>query len=249
HLGSREYLFRHYDSEVQGRTWLRPGEGDATVLRVRPDRPLGLAFAVGGNPFWCANDPELGARHAVSEAARNVACAGARPWALTDCLNFGRPEDPQVLRERTGSPPALDLAREARLEELAVLAAEGRWVRAAHDVADGGLAVALAEMALAAPADLGLGVDADLGVLETAATLALFSERPGIVFEVSPERAARLFQTARDRSLLAWPVGTVAGHGRLRARLPGGGTLEWTVAELRAAADAALARLWNEELE
>ena len=278
------------------------------------------------------------------EAARNVACAGARPWALTDCLNFGRPEDPQVmgdleasleglavaaeslgglaahgeplpfvsgnvslynhtedravppspivmcmgvvrdvrcatglalrragdflvlvgeprdelggsaylrevLRERTGSPPALDLAREARLEELAVLAAEGRWVRAAHDVADGGLAVALAEMALAAPADLGLGVDADLGVLETAATLALFSERPGIVFEVSPERAARLFQTARDRSLLAWPVGTVAGHGRLRARLPGGGTLEWTVAELRAAADAALARLWNEELE
>src|SRR5439155_9649288 len=121
HLGSREYLFRHYDSEVQGRTWLRPGEGDATVLRVRPDRPLGLAFAVGGNPFWCANDPELGARHAVSEAARNVACAGARPWALTDCLNFGRPEDPQVMGDLEASLEGLAVAAES----LGGLAAHG----------------------------------------------------------------------------------------------------------------------------
>jgi phosphoribosylformylglycinamidine synthase subunit PurL len=343
HLCSREYLFRHYDSEVQGRTWLRPGEADATLLRVHPQRPLGIALAVGGNPYWCADDPELGARHAVSEAARNVACAGARPWALTDCLNFGHPGDAavmgdleasleglavaaealgglaahghplpfvsgnvslhnqtadravppspivlclgvvrdvaratgialrrpgdflvlvgeprdelggsayrrEVLRERSGPPPSLDLAREARLQELAVLAAEGRWARAAHDVADGGLAVTLAEMAMAAPAEEDLGLDVDFGVLETAAALALFSERPGIVFEVSPERAARLFQAARDRSLLAWPVGTVAAHGAMRARLPGGATLAWGVDDLREAAGATLARLWNEEL-
>jgi phosphoribosylformylglycinamidine synthase len=344
HLGSREYLFRHYDSEVQGRTWLRPGEADATVIRAHPERELGLAFAVGGNPWWCATDPELGARHAVAEAARNVACAGARPWALTDCLNFGDPEDPlvmgdleatleglavaaealgelaapghalpyvsgnvslynqtgpfaippspivmcagvlrrldratglalrrsgdflvlvgeprdelagsaylrELLREREGPPPALDLGREARLEALAVLAAEGGWVRAAHDVADGGLAVALAEMALAAPPDRGLGLDVDFGALEAEPALALFSERPAVVFEVSPERAARLFQAARERSLLAWPIGTVAAHGRLRGRLPGGATLEWSVDELRAAAAAPLARLWNEDLE
>ena len=63
HLGSREYLFRHYDSEVQGRAWLRPGEGDAGVLRAHPERDLGLAFGVGGNPFWCAADPARGACH------------------------------------------------------------------------------------------------------------------------------------------------------------------------------------------
>jgi len=91
---SREYLFRHYDSEVQGRTWLRPGEADAAVIRVHPERAMGLALAVGGNPHWCESDPELGARHAVAEAARNVACAGGRPWALTDCLNFGHPPTP-----------------------------------------------------------------------------------------------------------------------------------------------------------
>jgi len=343
-LGSREYLFRHYDSEVQGRTWLRPGEGDAAVVRVHPAHALGLAFAVGGNPFWCESDPELGARHAVAEAARNVACAGGRPWALTDCLNFGHPEEPRVmgdfeatleglavaaeslgqlashghplpfvsgnvslynqsgdravppspivmcagvvrdlttatglslrragdflvlvgeprdeltgsaylrdvLRERAGAPPTLDLAREARLQELAVLAAEGRWARAAHDVSDGGLAVALAEMALATPVERPLGIEVDFENLEAPIVLAMFSERPGIVFEVSPERAARLFQAARDRSLLAWPIGTVTEQPLLRARLPGGGRLEWTLEELRAAAASALERLWNEELE
>ena len=344
HLGSREYLFRHYDSEVQGRTWLRPGEADAAVIRAHPERALGIALAVGGNPYWCGCDPELGARHAVAEAARNVACAGGRPWALTDCLNFGHPEDPavmgdleatleglavaaeslgnlaahgqplpfvsgnvslynqvgekaipaspivmcagvvrdlsaatglalrragdflvlvgeprdeltgstyvrEVLGVDAGAPPSLDLAREARLQELAVLAAEGRWVRAAHDVSDGGLAVTLAEMLLAAPAERGLGLDVDFGALEAEPELTLFSERPGIVFEVSPERAARLFQGARERSLLAWPLGTVSAHPAFRARMPGGEAMEWGAAELAEAAGSPLARLWNEELE
>jgi phosphoribosylformylglycinamidine (FGAM) synthase-like enzyme len=51
---------------VQGRTWLHAGEGDASVLRVHPERPTGVAFAVGGNPFWCDGDPALGAAHAVA---------------------------------------------------------------------------------------------------------------------------------------------------------------------------------------
>jgi phosphoribosylformylglycinamidine synthase len=97
HVGSRHYLTAHYDGDVQGRTWLRAGEGDASVLRVHPERPLGVAFAVAGNPFWCDGDPALGAAHAVAEAARNVALTGARPWALTDCLNFGHPEDAEVM--------------------------------------------------------------------------------------------------------------------------------------------------------
>ncbi len=341
---SREFLFRHYDSEVQGRTWLRPGEGDATVIRVHPDRAMGLALAVGGNPFWCGSDPELGARHAVAEATRNVACAGGRPWALTDCLNFGHPMEPQVmgdiaatleglavaaealggmaargaslpfvsgnvslhnqsgdravpaspivwcagvvhdvttslglalqtpgdflllvgetrdeltgsayarevLGEPGGAPPSLDLAREGRLQELAVLAAEGRWARAAHDVSDGGLVVALAEMVMASSPPRGLGLEVDLAVLEVSPPAALFSERPAILFEVAPERAARVFQAARERSLLAWPIGTVAAAPLLRARLPGGDTVQWTAEELRAAAQAPLSRLWNEREE
>jgi phosphoribosylformylglycinamidine synthase len=90
-------LFRHYDSEVQGRTWRRPGEADAVVIRVDPGKPLGIAFAVGGDARGCGAAPEQGARHAVAEAARHVAATGARPWALTDCLNFGDAEDASVM--------------------------------------------------------------------------------------------------------------------------------------------------------
>ena len=67
--------------------------------------------------------------------------------------------------------------------------------------------------------------------------------------EVSPERAPRLFQAARERGIQAWPLGTVTDTSRLRARLAGGESVSWTAAELREAAGATLARLWNEELE
>ncbi|MFI5370038.1 MAG: phosphoribosylformylglycinamidine synthase subunit PurL [Candidatus Eisenbacteria bacterium] len=340
---SREYLFRHYDSEVQGRTWLRPGEADAAVIRVHPARAPGVAFAVGGEPAWCAADPELGARHAVAEAARNVACVGARPWALTDCLNFGHPEDAgvmgdleatleglavaaealgglaargeplpyvsgnvslynqvgrravppspivmcagvipdvttavgqalgragdflvlvgdvrdtltgslyarEVLRVSGTAPPPLELDREARLEELAVLAAAGRWVRAAHDVSQGGLALTLVEMLLASSTGDGLGLEVDLASLEAPADVALFGESPAIVFEVAPARAAALFQAAREHRLTAWPIGTVGAHGEMRLLLPDGTRLTWTPDELRAAVTTPLPRLWNEEI-
>jgi phosphoribosylformylglycinamidine synthase len=153
-----------------------------------------------------------------------------------------------LLAEPSSAPPGLDLEREARLQELAVLAAEGRWVRAAHDLSDGGLAVTLAEMIMASPPERGLGADVDLGVLEAETALALFSERPGVVFEVGPERAARLFQAARERGLLAWPLGTVTPSRALRVLEPGGEKLEWSAAELEAAAQAPRAALWNEEL-
>src|SRR5437867_7200413 len=152
----------------------------------------------------------------------------------------------EVLGERPGAPPSLDLPREARLQELAVLAAEGRWARAAHDVSDGGLGLALAEMVMASAPERGLGLDVDLTVLEAAAAMVLFSERPAIVLEVAPERAARVFQAARERSLLAWPIGTVAAAPLLRARLAAETTVAWSAEELRAAASVPLARLWNE---
>ena len=155
----------------------------------------------------------------------------------------------ELLGERGSAPPELHLEREARLEALAVLAAEGRWVRAAHDVSDGGLGIALVEMLLASPPGSGLGADVDVGVLEAESALALFSERAGIVFEVSPERAARLFQAARERGLLAWPIGTVSASGRLRILEPGGERWECEASDLRAVAARPLAALWNEEVD
>jgi len=101
-LGSKEWIYRQYDQLVQGDTVIRPG-GDAAVIRVRhpggEPTAKGLALSVDCNPRWCWLDPHVGAMAAVAEAARNVACTGARPLALTNCLNFGNPERPEIMWE------------------------------------------------------------------------------------------------------------------------------------------------------
>ncbi len=96
HLCSRRALFQHYDSEVQGRTVLRPGEADAGVLAPLPGAAVGVAVSCDGNPRIARVDPYLGGACAVIEAARNVACVGGVPAAITDCLNYGNPEVPEV---------------------------------------------------------------------------------------------------------------------------------------------------------
>jgi len=89
-LCSRHTVFEQYDHMVQTNTVVPPGEG-AAVLRLK-GLPSGLALGLGGNGRLAALDPWTGGAAAVAEACRNVACAGARPVALTDCLNFGDPE-------------------------------------------------------------------------------------------------------------------------------------------------------------
>ncbi|HTO53305.1 MAG TPA: phosphoribosylformylglycinamidine synthase subunit PurL [Myxococcota bacterium] len=96
-LCSREWVYRQYDQLVGSATVLRPG-GDAAVVRI-PETERGLALTTDCNPRWCAQDPYLGAQHAVAEAARNVAVTGARPLAVTNCLNFGSPERPECMWE------------------------------------------------------------------------------------------------------------------------------------------------------
>jgi phosphoribosylformylglycinamidine synthase len=153
----------------------------------------------------------------------------------------------EVLRERGGPPPALGLEHEARLQAFAVAVAEGRWAHAGHDVSDGGLAVALAEMLLSAPPESALGLEASLDSLEVEPAVALFSERSGLVYEVGFDRLPRLSQAAREHGLVAWPIGTVTDHAVLRALLPGSETVSWTVGELREAWGASLPARWNEE--
>lgn len=98
-VASKNHVFRHYDSEVQGRAVLRPGEADAGVIAPIPGNPVGLAFAVDGNPWYGIIDPYQGGALAVCEAARNVAAVGAVPSAVTDCLNYGNPEVEEVFWE------------------------------------------------------------------------------------------------------------------------------------------------------
>ncbi len=98
-VASREHLYRHYDPEVRGCTVLRPGEADAGVVAPVPGSDLGVAVSADGNPLLGLADPYLAGARAVTEAARNVACVGGRPAAVTDCLNFGNPEMPAVFRQ------------------------------------------------------------------------------------------------------------------------------------------------------
>ena len=92
----KRWIWQQYDSMVQTNTVEGPGAGDAGVIRIKGSQ-RGLAMALDGNGRWCYLDPRLGAMHAVAEAARNVACAGAVPAGATNCLNFGNPEKPHIM--------------------------------------------------------------------------------------------------------------------------------------------------------
>jgi phosphoribosylformylglycinamidine synthase subunit PurL len=256
-IRSRRWIYERYDHLVGSRTVRRPGL-DAAVLRLRPSL-RGLAVSLDGPSPDPARPPRMTGALAVLEAARNVACAGGEPLALTDCLNFGNPEKPEIAwelaeaiegmalaAEALGVPvvsgnvslynetdgraipptpvvgcvglvrdirvlpsrwregdvvlvagvddPAapLDLAAEKRLVEFVWRAAP--LLSLAHDVSDGGLAVALAEAAIWS----GLGAEVDLPRAGGAAVIAC-----------APENVARL----GDAPLRE--IGVVGGSGLL----------------------------------
>jgi phosphoribosylformylglycinamidine synthase len=296
-LGSRAWIYRQYDQLVQGGTVIGPG-GDAALIRIRREDGTatrkGVALAVDCNPRWCWLDPYTGAVAAVAEAARNVACTGARPLALTNCLNFGNPERPEIMWEfaeatrgmgdaaialgtpvvsgnvsfynetsgraifptptiavvglledwerhavshfpeaglaivllgetreelggsewlaqrrglEAGQPPAVDLAHERRLAELLHDAIGQDMLRSAHDVSDGGLAVALAECCIAGPTRLGARVELVDAIRPDA---LLFGESTGRVVATTRDAAA-LLALARRRGVPAQQLGETGG--------------------------------------
>ncbi len=95
-LASKCWVTDQYDRYVIGNTVLAQPE-DAGMVRIDEESGLGVAVATDGNGRWCRLDPYLGAQLVLAEAYRNVATTGARPLAVTDCLNFGSPEDPAVM--------------------------------------------------------------------------------------------------------------------------------------------------------
>jgi phosphoribosylformylglycinamidine (FGAM) synthase-like enzyme len=94
-IGSKRWVYRQYDHMVRTNTINAPGMG-AGVVRIK-DTDRALALSVDGNGRYCYLDPHRGAMLAVAEAARNVACAGAKPLGATNCLNFGNPERPAIM--------------------------------------------------------------------------------------------------------------------------------------------------------
>lgn len=93
---SRAVVYEQFDHMVGVGTVVNPGEGDAAVLRI-PGRDEAIAISVDCNSRYCYLDPREGAKLAIAETTRNVACSGATPLAITDCLNFGDPEQPEIM--------------------------------------------------------------------------------------------------------------------------------------------------------
>jgi phosphoribosylformylglycinamidine synthase subunit PurL len=295
-VASKRWAFEQYDSVVGSRTARRPESADAAVLMI-PESDRAIAVAIDGNGRRVACDPYAGAIEAVLECAQNLACVGAEPLGLTNCLNFGNPEKPNVawqldravlgladaclalrvpvvggnvslyneteqgpiyptpvigmvgeLPDAAAVPglapndgdrlvlvgpfaPSLagsELAKQrgeldsglpqvplndvdAALRLVREMVREG-LTTAAHDVSDGGLACALAEMAIAAEA----GVDVDLDPLVElrggSGETNLFGEGPGgIVLAATGERANELLERAEAAEVPAVELGSVGG--------------------------------------
>ncbi|MDX9752852.1 MAG: phosphoribosylformylglycinamidine synthase subunit PurL [bacterium] len=92
---NKEWIYRHYDTEVQGNTMIRAGEADASLILPLDGCRTGMALSVDGNPYYGEISPFWGGATAVAESFRNVAAIGATPRAMTDCLNYGNPEVPE----------------------------------------------------------------------------------------------------------------------------------------------------------
>jgi phosphoribosylformylglycinamidine synthase len=287
-IADASWVWRQYDHQLFLNTVVGPG-GDASVLRLKETEGRALALSVDGKGRFCALDPRVGARLAVLEAARNVACSGAVPKALVNCLNFGNPEHPEVMWQfsevvdgmaeacralgipvvggnvsfyneshgvdidptpvvgviglveqldappppaalrpgdrivvlgdtapelggsewagrhglRDGRPPAADLDAAARLHALVADLVRERAVAGVHDCSDGGLAVALAEMAIAG--ETGFAV-------EIGDALACFSETASrVALSVAPDRGEAVLERAAAAGVPARVVGEAGG--------------------------------------
>jgi phosphoribosylformylglycinamidine synthase II len=320
---SKRWVWEQYDRFVGRGTVAGPG-GDAAVLRV-PGTARAVALATDGNGRYAALDPAAGAALAVAEAARNVACAGARPIAVTNCLNFASPERPEVMGtfaaavdglaaacralglpvtggnvsfynessgrpihptpivgvlglledaaaavpagfpgpglevwllgatrvelggsawqrlaggRLEGAPPALDLAAEAALHRLLADLAAAGLLAGAHDLSDGGLALALVEATLAH----GVGATVDLPEVAPSPLAALVSESASrALVAAAPAAAGRLLALTAAAGVPAARLGVTGGD-----RLVVPGVLDLPLARLRDAYEGALPRALGE---
>jgi phosphoribosylformylglycinamidine (FGAM) synthase-like enzyme len=304
---------------VRTNTIVLPGS-DSSVLRVKETRKA-LAMTLDSNARFCHIDPRAGARLVVAEAARNLSVSGARPLAVTNCLNFASPERPEVMWafsetidgmteacEAFGTPvtggnvsfynetdgkgiyptpvigmvgliddprrittqwfsiegdeililgentselggseylrqlagvvegplPALDLARETAVQDVCRTAIGEGLVRSAHDCADGGFAVALAECCFSSYGRASVGAEVALDDAGDEAAI-LFGEAPSrVLMSVDARNAARIAQIANEKGVPCRRIGTVGGD-RLRIALHGDVVIDDRVSDLESA--------------
>ncbi|CAM5197692.1 Phosphoribosylformylglycinamidine synthase subunit PurL OS=Lysinibacillus sphaericus OX=1421 GN=purL PE=3 SV=1 [Lysinibacillus sphaericus] len=323
-IASKEWVYDQYDYQVRTSTVVAPGS-DAAVIRVRGTNK-GLAMTTDCNSRYIYLDPEVGGAIAVAEAARNIVATGGTPLAITDCLNFGNPEKPEIFwqieksadgisaactalnapviggnvslyNERSGEAvyptptigmvgliedlahvttqdvkaagdvvfvigetntefggselqkllnngvisgkaPAINLEVEAARQQALLKAIKAGLVQSAHDVAEGGLAVALAETTFGAQ---GLGIDV---TLTGSATTALFSETQfRFVVTVKEENATAFVETVKD----AQKIGVVTNDALVKINGDNGVLVEGTVEEFRSSWKGAIPCLLNSE--
>ncbi|MHB1224006.1 MAG: phosphoribosylformylglycinamidine synthase subunit PurL [Gemmatimonadaceae bacterium] len=328
-IASKAWVYRQYDVSVGTSTIAGPG-GDAAVVRLRGTRKA-ISLATDGNGRYVYLDPRVGGRIAVAEAARNVACTGARPMAITNCLNFGNPKRPAVFYQfreavggmgeactvlqtpvtggnvslynesptgavyptpvvgmvgliedvshvtpsgfqRTGdaivllgeptdelggseylarihdivagAPPRCDLDAERALIAAMLEAIGAGSVTSAHDCSDGGLAVALAECAMADRQST-FGADVDLSEWSALPLRALlFGEAQGRVV-ISTADAAAVLAIAERHGVPARRIGTVTEHDTGLSVRVGDRQILAPIGELAAAYHEAIPTIMN----
>ncbi|HEU4809088.1 MAG TPA: phosphoribosylformylglycinamidine synthase subunit PurL [Sphingomicrobium sp.] len=327
-LASRRWIWEQYDQTVGADTVQRPG-GDAAVVRVHRTKKA-LAITTDSTPRYCYADPVEGGKQAVAEAYRNLCAVGAKPLAVTNCLNFGNPQRPEIMGQfvgcvegmaeacraldfpvvsgnvslynetknedgsslailptpaiggvgllddweksatigfkaegehiilightkghvgqslwlevchgrRKGRPPAVDLAAERRAGEcIRKLIADG-LVTAVHDCSDGGAAVAVAEMALAANIGLEMTVVQEI----PNAGAILFGEDQGR-FVVTTRDPEAVRAAANAAQLFTVPIGTTGGSAITFELIGRGGRQSVSLADLRVAHEGFFPRL------
>lgn len=114
----KEGIYIQYDYSIQTNTVISPGMGDSAVLRIKGTNK-GIAVTIDGNGRYCYLDPKIGAMNAVSEACRNILCVGGKPLAITDGLNFGDPDEPEVFYQFREVISGINLA--SRILEIPIV--------------------------------------------------------------------------------------------------------------------------------
>lgn len=326
-IASKHWVWRQYDHMVRLGATVLPGS-DAAVFIVREADKI-LAATSDCNAVYCRQDPREGARIAVAEAARNLACSGAVPLAVTDNLNFGNPHIPEnflQIREaveglaeacvafdtpvtggnvslynqnpkgsidptptvgmvgiiesqdhittqgfknagdviiligeegselgashyllaihgrKEGNPPALDFDRELAVQNAIRTLIRKGLVQSAHDCAEGGLAVSLAESCLATDT---LGASVSFASNGNRADVALFNESQSrVVISVKREKSDETLAILKELGVPARKIGEVTSNAELSVHTCGK-TLNWAVSELRTAFEGTIPGLMN----
>ncbi|MDD8021297.1 MAG: phosphoribosylformylglycinamidine synthase subunit PurL [Acidobacteriota bacterium] len=293
-IADKKWVFRQYDHMVQINTIVLPG-GDAAVLRLKGTKK-GLAMTLDGNSLYAYLNPKRGGEIVVAEACRNLACVGAAPMGVTNCLNFGNPEKPEIMwqfkeavegiaracrefdipvtggnvsfynetegqavfptpvlgivglvddvatipaagfrgereaivllgenkeelggseylrlvfDQEKGQAPELDFNKEKSVQEVCRQAIKQKLVRTAHDISEGGLAVALAECSIKSKKGIGFEVKLN-GPIRTDALL--FGESQSRIILVAKEKnAGKILALARKMKVKAKVIGKTGG--------------------------------------